>query len=110
DLLVTGQREQQVERAFEAFQVDDQFALARRDDVRAGGGETVLIGGARRNGFVHCSLGLISDDEARHRIWWALSPFSYPMRAEALTIGPPHRPARPCRPVHGAAGAPLGRA
>ena len=41
DLLVARQAQQQVERAFEAFEIDDQLALARRDHVGAGGGEAV---------------------------------------------------------------------
>ena len=44
DLLVAGKREQQVERAFEAFEVDDQLPLARRDHVGSGGAEAVIGG------------------------------------------------------------------
>ncbi len=50
DLLVARQGEQQVERTLEALQIDDQLALARRDHVRASGGEVV---GARALGFIH---------------------------------------------------------
>jgi hypothetical protein len=41
NLLVAREAQQQVERTFEAFEIDDQLALARRDHVGAGGAEAV---------------------------------------------------------------------
>jgi hypothetical protein len=56
DLLVAREGQQQVERAFEALEVDDQLALARRDHIgplrrKRVGAETV--GGRRRGRIAH---------------------------------------------------------
>ena len=56
DLLVARQGQQQVERTFEAFEIDDQLALARRNHVGAGGGEAVggtrVVGGGLVGSFM----------------------------------------------------------
>jgi hypothetical protein len=54
DLLVAGKRQQQVERTFEAFEIDDQLSLARRDHVGSVGAEAVI--GERRGWFAHAGL------------------------------------------------------
>ena len=87
-----AKRQQQVERAFEALEIDDQLALARRDHVGAGGGEAV---GAKPSSGGGASGSLMqfrfspAGAPAATWIWPALSPFRQKRREPSAGVGQP---------------------